>query len=71
MNEYVLVECSDQDRIYGIIKSDLDNYALQEEIYTAKRAYPNSDYTIEGIVADLNKKGFNVEFVETNEKVEI
>lgn len=73
MNEYILVECTNHDQIYGIIKSDLDNHALQEEIYNEKRKYPNADYTIECIVYGLNQRGFNVEFVqaENDKKVEI
>ena len=74
MNNFILVECSDHDKIYGIMESDMNEKQLQEEIYKVKSKLNGkgfSDWTIENIVEKLNEKGFTVGFTPIDKKIEI
>ena len=74
MNNFILVECSDWNQVYGIIKTDMSDNDLQEEIYKIKNNMDGKgfvDWTIENIIEKLNDRGFNAIYTSITKKIEI
>lgn len=66
MNRYLFIDSYD-GTVFGYLKTERNAQEIQQEIYNIKKEMNDKDYesyTTEDIVNKLNKKGFNVEYVQ-------
>ena len=70
----MLVECTDYDVVYGILKVEaVDEETVQQKIYEIKNKFYEegfNDWTIEDVLAEFPPE-WNWEYSQSNSKIEI